>query len=142
MRVKDRGSVPSRKRSATLVVELLFVLPVLLIVMLATVEFSLWLTAQQQVTLASREGARTAAQGGSINDVQQTVQLVLGPNWASAAQVLATLNDSDGNPLPSGAPVTVLVTLPVGTVVPDLLVLAGFSIRNEIIASQTVMRKE
>ena len=141
MRDKPRGGV-LRRRSAMLAIELLFVLPVLLIVVLATVEFSLWLSAQQQVALASREGARVAAQGGSADDVQQTVQLVLGPNWSSAAQVAASLNDSDGNPLPAGAPVSVLVTLPAGTVVPDLLVLAGFSIGNEIIASQTVMRKE
>ncbi len=141
MRDNLRGVVP-RRRPAMLAIELLFVLPVLLTVVLATVEFSLWLSAQQQVALASREGARVAAQGGSADDVLQTVQLVLGLNWSSAAQVQASLNDSDGNPLPAGAPVSVLVTIPAGTVVPDLLVLAGFSIGNEFIASQTVMRKE
>jgi len=142
MPVKLPRTLPDPKRTGTLAIELLFVLPLLLIVVLATVEFSLWLMAQQQVALASREGARAAAQGGDINAVQLAVLQVLGPNRAGLAQVQAFLTDANGQPLLSGAPVTVQVMLPVSAVVPDLLVLAGISIRNEIIASQTVMRKE
>ncbi len=130
------------RRAGSLMIELLFVLPLLLIVVLATVEFSLWLTAQQQVTLASRAGARAAARGGDQNDVQLAVQQVLGPNWSNVAQVNAALTDDNGQPLPSGSPLVVQVLVPAGNVVPDLLVLAGISIQSEIIASQTVMRKE
>jgi hypothetical protein len=137
-----RPPILSRHRRASLAVELLFVLPLLLLVLLGTVELSLWLTAQQQVALASREGARAAARGGNAQAVLQAVQQVLGPNRAPAAQVQATLTDASGQPLPSGAAVSVLVALPAGRVVPDLLGLAGLSIANETLASQTVMSKE
>lgn len=143
MAVKFLESGRARKRrSGSLTVELLFVLPLLLIIVLAAVEFSLWLAAQQQVALASREGARAASRGGNAGDVLLAVNQVLGPARAGIAQVQATLTDSNGQPLPSGEPLTVLVALPAGGVVPDLLVLAGLSIRNELIISQTVMRKE
>jgi Flp pilus assembly protein TadG len=130
------------RRQATVAIEMLLVFPLLLAVLLGTIVFSLWLSAQQQVSLASREGARAAATGGNAADVNAAVHLALGDNRFSQASVQANLTDSNGNPLASGQPVSVVVQLPVTAAVPDLLVFIGVSIRNQSLVSQTVMRKE
>jgi hypothetical protein len=129
-------------RKGGVAMELLLVLPLLLAVLLGTVELSLWLAAQQQVSLASREGARVAATGGTRADVNQAIRLALGDARFQRAQVTTWLTDSNSQPLPSGEPVSVLVALPASAVVPDLLVFIGLSIRNQKLISQTVMRKE
>lgn len=130
------------RRRGTVALELLFVLPILMTVLLGTVELSLWLTAQQSVSLASREAARVAAIGGTQSDVEATVRLVLGDVRFARATVIAILTDESGLPLEPGAPVTVNVRLPAAVVVPDLLVFAGLSIRKLYLVGQTVMRKE
>jgi Flp pilus assembly protein TadG len=124
------------------VIELLFALPILLAVLLAVVEFSLILVARQQLVTASREGARVAAQGGTVADVVQAVQQFLGTGTLSGAAVSAVLTDDNGVPLPSGSPVAVTVSLPLTQVAPDLLRFVGFSINGQTLATQTVMRKE
>jgi Flp pilus assembly protein TadG len=121
---------------------MLLVLPVLLVILLGTVEFALWLAAQQQTTLASREGARVAATGGSADDVNAAVGLVLGSARLQQAQVTTVLTNSAGNPALPGEPVSVQVQLPTSAVVPDLLIFTGISIKNQVLVSQTVMRKE
>ncbi|HYT89943.1 MAG TPA: TadE/TadG family type IV pilus assembly protein [Gemmataceae bacterium] len=131
-----------RRRPAALAVELLFALPVLLAMLLGTVEFSMLLVARQQLLVASREGARVAAQGGDATEVEQAVSLFLGASSLAGASVQSVLTDDVGEPLPSGAPVTVTVTLPTARAVPDLLAFIGFSIRGDTLIAQTVMRKE
>jgi Flp pilus assembly protein TadG len=121
---------------------MLLVLPLLLVVLLGTVEFALWLAGQQQTTLASREGARVAATGGSADDVNAAVGLVLGPARLQQATVTSTLTNSSGNPAQPGDPVSVQVQLPATAVAPDLLIFVGLSIGDKFLVSQTVMRKE
>jgi Flp pilus assembly protein TadG len=129
-------------RRGTVALELLLVLPIVLGVLLATVEFSMLLVAQQQLLVASREGARAAAQGGTLSDVQNAVQVFLGQGNLSQASLQATLTDATGQPLPSGSPVAVALSLPATQAVPDLLAFLGFSIRSETLTAATVMRKE
>ncbi len=131
-----------RRRKGSVAIEMLLVFPLLLAVLLATIVFALWLSAQQRVSLASREGARTAAIGGSAADVNQAVHFALGDNHFARASVQANLTDSNGVPLASGQPVSVVVQLPASAAVPDLLVFIGVSVRNQTLVSQTVMRKE
>ncbi|MGE0528972.1 MAG: TadE/TadG family type IV pilus assembly protein [Bdellovibrionales bacterium] len=134
---KDR-----RKRQGMLSLELLLVLPVILIVVLAGVEFSLMFLAKQQLTAASREGARVASVGGNAMEVQNVVYFYLGAgNWQKAT-VQTILTDQSGNPLPSGAPVRVIVSIPAAQAVPDILGPFGFSIAQDVISAQTTMRKE
>jgi Flp pilus assembly protein TadG len=139
MRVDPRSR---RRRRGYATIELLLVFPLLLALLLCTVELAVWLGAQQQVTLAAREGARVAATGGTPADVNAAVQLALGNTRYQQANVQAALTDANGNPVVSGAPVAVTVSLPATAVVPDLLIFIGISIRNESLVSQTVMRKE
>jgi Flp pilus assembly protein TadG len=129
-------------RRATVAVELLLALPVLLAVLLGVVEFSLLLVARQELVTASREGARVAAQGGAQTDVIQAVQQFLGAGNLSSATITAVLTDAMGQPLASGQPVSVTVSLPATKAAPDLLKFIGFSIGGETLTAQTIMRKE
>lgn len=129
-------------RRGTMAVEMALVLPILLVVLAAMVEFSMMLVARQQIVAASREGARVAAQGGSNDDVTQAVQLFLGNGNLAQANIDAVLTDGSGRPLPPGSPVMVTVSLPANQAVPDLLAFIGVSLQNETLAAQTVMRKE
>ena len=126
-------------RKGALAIELLFSLPILLAILLATVEFSILLTARQQVTCAAREGARVAALGGSASDIRTNVDRFLGPQ---VARIEATLTDVNGDPLPSGEPIQVVVSVPMGRMVPELLGFIGFSLRGQELTARSVMRKE
>jgi hypothetical protein len=130
------------RRGGSLAIELLLTLPLLLALVAALVEFSLVLAARQQLAAASREGARVAAVGADQTTVTQAVQRVLGRGSLSQAQITTVLTDASGAPLPSGAPVQVIVRIPAGKVAPDLLGLIGFSLRQQILAASTIMRKE
>jgi Flp pilus assembly protein TadG len=123
-------------------VELLIVLPILLSLLLGMVEFSMFLAARQQVTTASREGARVAALGGSAQEVQQAVLLFLGRGNLGTANVQVTLSFSTGLPGVNGQAAQVTVSLPANQVVPDLLRFIGVSIQNQTIVASTVMRLE
>ncbi len=140
-----KRTVPAGRRSirrASFTIELLFVLPILLAVLLGTVEFSMLGLARQQLVAASREGARAAALGGNEQEVQQAAQLFLGNGPLGNATVYANVTDKTHVPVASGKPVAVTVSIPANQAVPDLLAFVGFSIQNETIAAQTVMLKE
>lgn len=136
------STLRGRPRRGGLAVELLFVLPILLVVLLGTVEFALWLAAQEQVALASREGARAAATGATLPEIEAVVTQVLGERRFAVTQLSAEIVDPLGQPIVPGEPVAVTVQLPARAVVPDLLVFVGWSIRNESLVSRTVLRKE
>jgi Flp pilus assembly protein TadG len=116
--------------------ELLLVFPILLTVLLATVEFSTFAVARQQLLTASREGARVAAVGGTRDEVEAAVRLFLGGGRFTNAQIDTVLTDVAGDP------VEVTVRIQATDAVPDLLPLAGFSISNQTIAASTVLRRE
>jgi Flp pilus assembly protein TadG len=145
---RNRPSIPARisslagRRGGTVALELLFALPVLLTVLLGVIEFSLLVVAQQQLATACREGARVAAQGGTLDDVTQAVQQFLGTGVLSNATIVAVLTDDSGQPIPSRSPISVTVSLPANQAAPDLLAFIGFSIGGKALAAQTVMRKE
>ncbi len=121
---------------------MLFVLPVLLAFLFGMIEFSMLLMSRQQLLTASREGARIAALGGSASDVEQGTRLFLGTGSLAQATVDVILTDSSGQPVVTGGPVGVIVSLPANQAAPDLLVFLGFSLQKETITAQTVMRKE
>jgi hypothetical protein len=122
-----------------LAIELLLVLPLLLGILLAMIEFSLILSARQQVTVAAREGVRVAALGGSEDDVRNLLGRVLGDrNW----QFDVTMMDGNGAPLEPGDPMEIVVNVPTRDFVPDLLRFLGFSVQNTTITSRAVMLKE
>lgn len=110
------------------------------------VQFGMSLHANQQLTAASREGARVAACGGSVADVENRVKQVLGNGRLSEAEVIVegeTGGDASiDNNIPSGDAVTVWVRLPMNRAVPDLLRFIGYSIKEDDFIAKAVMRKE
>jgi hypothetical protein len=131
-----------KPRTGSLALELLLVLPVFLALLLGMIEFSLLLSARQDVLSASRQGVRVAALGGTETEVRAAVNLVLGPAFASVANIEVTLTDSSGEPILPGEPVQVTVELPADSAAPDLLRFIGFSLEGEAIVGRAVMLKE
>lgn len=134
------------RRGGHLTLELLFVFPILFVLLLAMVQFSLTLHARQQLLAASREGARVAAVGGDLPAVRERVKQCLGTGRLAEAEVAATNERGEplpeNLPLPSGELVLVWVKVPTGYVVPDLLRFIGYSHRDEELVGRTAMRKE
>jgi hypothetical protein len=141
MRLRPLPRQPGRRR-ASLAAQLLFTLPVLLTLLLGIIEMSLLMTVQQHLQTASREAARVAALGGTQDEVTQSAQLFLGNGPLSQADIDAVLTDDSGQPLPSGSPVAVTISIQATQAVPDLLAFVGFSLRKDRLAAQTVLRKE
>jgi hypothetical protein len=126
-------------------VELILTFPILFALFLGMIEFSMLLYARQQLSAASREGARVAALGGQLPDVEQTVRRYLGAGRLGEAQI--SLTDVIGQPLPEGTSlpgesIEVWVRLPANRAAPDLLRFVGYSIQDEEIVARTVMRRE
>ena len=127
-----------RRTGALHALEILFILPIILGLVLGMVEFSLVLAADQQLAVASREGSRVAAQGGSPSEVEAATRFVLGSGkLGNNSLVVSQLSDVSGNP------VSVTVTVPdAATVVPNLLRFVGYNIRGKPLASVSIMRRE
>jgi hypothetical protein len=123
-------------------VEMLLLVPVLLAVIIAATELSLMTAAQQKLEAASAVGARVAAQGGDFNAVREAVADSLGRGKIARANVTARLLGDDDLPLPSGAPIEVMVSVQADEVVPDMLAVFGFSIKEVRLAGRTLLRKE
>jgi hypothetical protein len=133
------------RRRGWLAVELLFVLPIVLLLLAALVEFTLLLHARQRLAAASREGCRIAAVGGDADAVALATRRVLGNGKLGQAEILITGEDPENHAdstAASGEAVAVWVKLPAALVVPDLLRIIGYSIRDEELVGRTVMRRE
>jgi hypothetical protein len=141
-----QASARRERRRGSLTVELLLVFPILLGLLLAMIEFSMLLYSRQQLVAASREGARTAALGGDLRDVEQTVRYYLGEGRLADAQVsmidMHGQSVSAANAVPPGEPVEVWLRLRANHAVPDLLRIVGYSIKDDEIVARTVMRRE
>lgn len=137
---------PAQRRRGVLAFELLLILPLLLLLILAMVQFSLTLHARQQLVAASREGCRVAALGGDQEAIENTIKRVLGNGRLADAEIDVT--DEAGTPItagqiiPTGEPISVWLRLPTVHVVPDLLRFMGYSIRKDELIARTVMRRE
>ena len=135
-----------RPRRGILAFELLLFLPILLLVVLAAVQFSLTLHARQQLVAASREGCRVAALGGDLGEVERTVRRTLGAGRLADAEIEVTDETgkvvNDETRLMAGDSIAVWLRLPTIHVVPDLLRFMGYSIKNDELVARTLMRRE
>jgi hypothetical protein len=139
-----RSAIGNRQsRSGQAALELLFTLPILLVLLLAMVEFSLLLTARQQLLCASREAARVACQGGDTDEVCATVRRVLGPGRLGDAAVdVRRFREDPRHPTDGRDRVEVRVRVPATHAAPDLLGWVGVSLRNLELVACTVMCRE
>lgn len=123
-------------------VELLLFAPIAVVILLAMVEFCFLLVMQSRLAVSSREGARVAATGGTVQEVQMAVGRVLGRKAMCHAQIQIRPPISERNPPLPGQPVVVLVEVPTRQVIPDLLGLFCSKKKTHTIIGRTVMRAE
>jgi hypothetical protein len=81
-------------RRGVLTVEALFVIPIMLLVTIAIIEFGILLSIQHSVTLAAMQGARAAGQGADIEELEDIVNQTLAPhNLEVGGSVAVRLED-------------------------------------------------
>jgi Flp pilus assembly protein TadG len=138
-----------RRKGAVLSIELIIVLPILLAVVLASVEFGLLLMASQGVGAAANVGAREAAKPSSSRaSVEATVAAaVQGWRWNNDYEVVIFVNGvkDSGNGLLTaghGATVSVTVNVPMDEAAPDLLKTLGVTLAGKELTSTYVTLKE
>jgi Flp pilus assembly protein TadG len=140
---KPTASPMGHRRRGSLAVELVLILPILLIFLLGMFEFSLLLSARQQLLAASREGARVAAQGADDQEVRLTVKRVLGKGSMGNAEVGVRRIAGETETLGAGRDrVEVVVRIPATRVVPDLLGWAGIKFAGHDLVAGAVMNRE
>lgn len=125
------------RRRGVLSMELVFVLPILMALLMGLLEFSLLFFARADVAEACRAGARKGTlHGATWQTVEQEVRRTLSPRLQQQMQVIADVN------VPSGRMVNVSIRVPMHTASPDLLWPAGFSLDGRDLYCETHMAKE
>jgi hypothetical protein len=143
IRIPTDSEALAYRRRGTLAVELVLILPILLIFLVGMLEFSMLLTARQQLLAASREGARVAAQGADDHEVRLTVKRVLGNGSIGNAEVNVRRISDDGLDQGAGRDrIEVVVRIPTTRVVPDLLGWAGVTFAGHDMVAGAVMNRE
>lgn len=142
----------SRRKGAVLSIELVMALPILLVVLLATVEFGILLMATQGVGAAANVGSRAAALPSSTRaSVYAAVDNALsGWIWRGRHEVVIFVNGARVTPTSpdflasasTGAVVSVTVNVDMDDAAPDLLRYFGISIAGKEITTTYVTRKE
>jgi hypothetical protein len=140
-----------RRKGAVLSIELVMVLPILLVVLLASVEFGILLMATQGVGAAANVGARAAALPSSSRArVEAAVNAALdGWVWQDEHEVVIFVNNNRVTPTDdylasavTGDVVSVTVNVPMDQAAPDLLRYFGISIAGKELTTTYVTRKE
>ena len=118
--------------------EALLVIPILLAVVLAVVEFALILSAEQKLAEASGVGCRTGSLGHSDHDVRAAVKAVIGDQKYDPDRVhIRRWNDPHAGPM-----IEVRVDLPAKAASPNLLRSVGIDLSGDTLTGRTVMRVE
>ena len=145
----------SRDRRGAAIVEFTVVAPLLILLILGTIDVGQFVNAGQTVSNASRQGARLAARNTTLNvsEVESVVSSYLAdsfPNIPAAtldAAVQVDVSDASGDAIPGGD----LTTINTGSPVSVAVVLQFDSVRwlkgaslvnNRTLGTTTVMRRE
>lgn len=116
--------------------ELAAALPALLIVLAATVEFSLLLSAQGSLADASRSAARAAALGVRDRDqLLATARRALGPRLGATSELSVLDDESTGT-------VSVAVRVPMRAAAPNLLWPIGYDLSGRQLTASASMAAE
>ncbi len=133
-----RISARKRRLGAILSMELIFVLPILLALILASVEFGMLWSSGRRVEEAAAAGCRTASfRGADEVAIRRSIERTL--DRASLVKSYAVDVRRD---LPDTNEVCVTVTVPMKAAAPDMLGIIGFTLGSRKITAQSVMRKE
>jgi Flp pilus assembly protein TadG len=136
--LRRKSSTAQQNRRGVAAVEMAFVSPMLVLMILGIVEFGRMSMVQQTITTAAREGARQAiVDGSSQSDVDATVNSYLAPADINSAEVSIS-SDLNGTVL-HGAPVSVTVSVAFSDV--SWLPVPKF-VGGKVLTSTSVMRRE
>lgn len=123
-------------RRGVLSLELAAALPVLLVVLAATVEFSLLLSAQGTLADASRSAARAAALGvRGEEQLLATARQALGPRLGASPDVSFFDDETTGT-------VNVVVRVPMRSAAPNLLWPVGYDLSGRYLTASASMASE
>lgn len=126
------------RRGALMSMELVIVLPILIAMFFAMIEFSMLWSAKQRLKDASLAGCRVATFPGATEPaVRQAVEAAL--NKQPLVKTYTVQVDGGWR---SGDDVAVTVQVPMRAAAPDLLGLFGLGMGRQSLVSQTIMRKE
>lgn len=137
-RNSTRSSARKRRLGAVLSMELIFVLPILLALILASVEFGMLWSSGRRVEEAAAAGCRTASfRGADEAAIRRSIERTL--DRASLVKNYAIDVRRD---LPDPSEVCVTISVPMKAAAPDMLGIIGFTLGSRKITAQSVMRKE
>lgn len=118
-------------------IELIMVLPVLLLVLLAFVEFSLITTAHARVeNVAATASRQLSTVTKSTRQIQQTINQMLGQQFAHGAFAeldIPQTTDHIGR---------IRIIVPMQNVTPDLLWMTGFSVRGRFVVGEAALIRQ
>lgn len=79
---QDRSSLlrSSRRRNGSVTLEVALILPLLVLLTIATIQFAVFTTVEQAVVHAATVAAREAAKGASVDELVDVVETVLAPH--------------------------------------------------------------
>lgn len=128
---------PIKRRRGVLSMELVLTLPIVGVVLLALLEFTLLFYSRSLVVEASRAGARRATLNGvTAADVEWEIRRVLTPQLQRGMKVQTILSNH------SGELVAVGVEVPMAAATPDLLWPIGLGLKGRNLYSETRMIRE
>lgn len=135
---KLRSSSRRRRLGAVMSMELIFVLPILLALILASIEFGMLWSSGRRVEEAAAAGCRTASfRGADDLAVRRSIERTL-----DRASLVKTYAIDIRRDLPNPNEVCVTVKVPMKAAAPDMLGIIGFTLGSRTITAQSVMRKE
>ncbi len=128
---------PSRNRSGLFTVELIFVLPVLLLLVFALVELSMLIAAERKLAEVGGVVARTGSLGGTNDDMESVMKAAAGKKWAD--EVKLSVSPANPDERHQGTPLKVTVSLPARYAGPNLLRSIGINLTAATLVGQTVI---
>lgn len=148
-----KGRKAKSRLGAVLSIELVMAMPILLVVLLALVEFGTLLMASQGVNAAAAVGTREASLAGSRDAlVQQALANAIDTYpWKTSATTTVFINGqqislTDGTDnlaaARSGDLISVTVSVPMTAAAPNLLSFVGISLGSNQLTNTYVTRKE
>ena len=125
------------ERAGLFSVELIFVLPILLLVVFALVELSLLLATERKLAEVSAVVARTGSLGGTDDEMKAVMKSAAGPKWADRVELkVIPTTAADRH---QGTTLDVTVSLPAKYAGPNLLRSIGIDLTEATLVGRTVI---
>lgn len=117
---RDHSSVlrrVPRRRQGSITLEVALILPILVLLTIATIQFAVFSTVEQAIVHAATVGAREAAKGASVDELVCVVETVLAPHGVVIGEHASVLLEDPAASPPSvqrGTPLCTPAASPAG----------------------------